>query len=54
VPLDAPEHVPFSLLCGAIAVYAASAGRTGRSAVLRLGIGVCAVSFALDQVAYLR
>jgi hypothetical protein len=48
----------FSLLCGAIALYAAtqaSAARAlwfGRQA--RLGLGVCAISFGLGQALFLR
>jgi len=48
----------FCILCGAIALYAATevnAGRTlafGRAA--RLGLGVSAISFAAAQVVYLR
>jgi hypothetical protein len=47
----------FALLCGAIAVYAAT-GTAARSASLRriarLGLGLCAVSFTLAQVFYLK
>ena len=48
----------FSLLCGAVALYAvtetdaAKAARFGRLA--RLGLGVSAISFTLGQVLYLR
>ena len=45
----------FSALCGASALYAATeayAAAFGR--VARLGIGVCAISFTLSQVVYLR
>ena len=48
----------FSLLCGAVAIYAATevnsrqAGALGRRAYL--GLGICAVSFALGQIVYLR
>ena len=48
----------FSMLCGALALYAtteASPAKTlafGR--VARIGIGVCAISFALSQVLYFR
>ena len=46
----------FSLLCGAIALYAATnpvrALAFGRLA--RIGLGVCAISFTLSQVFYLR
>ena len=47
-----------SLLCGAIALYAATEAKTagaeefGRLA--RLGLGVCAISFTLGQIFYLR
>ncbi len=48
----------FSLLCGAIALYAATAVSTARAAVFgrlaRLGFGACAISFTLSQVVYLR
>lgn len=47
-----------SLLCGAIALYAATEVGAARALVLgrvaRLGLGVCAISFALGQVLYLR
>jgi hypothetical protein len=43
----------FSLLCGAIALYAATEANAPRAAVFRrlarLGLGVCAISFALGQ-----
>ncbi len=48
----------FSLLCGAIGLYAttetsaARAAATGRLA--RLGLGLCAVSFTLAQIFYLK
>ena len=46
----------FCLLCGSIALYAATTTskttRLGRLA--RLGLGVCAISFTLAQVIYLR
>lgn len=48
----------FSLLSGAIALYAvtepsrARAARFGRAA--RLGLGVCAISFTLGQIVYLK
>ena len=48
----------FSLLCGAMALYAATetdaakAVASGRFA--RLGLGVCAISFTLGQILYLR
>ena len=48
----------FSLLCGAIALYAATeanpATAIGFSRLARLGLGVCAISFALSQVLYFR
>ena len=48
----------FSLLCGAIAVYAATEANASRAAafgrVARLGLGVCAVSFTLSQTFYLH
>ncbi len=48
----------FSLVCGAIAVYAATETDAARSATLgrvaRLGLGLCAVSFTLAQIVYLR
>jgi hypothetical protein len=44
----------FSLLCGAIALYAATEANAARAAVLgrlaRLGLGVCAISFTLGQI----
>jgi hypothetical protein len=44
----------FSLLCGAIASYAATETNAARAAafgrVARLGLGVCAVSFTLGQI----
>jgi hypothetical protein len=48
----------FSLLCGAIALYAATEARAARAVVFgrlaRLGLGVCAISFTLSQIVYLR
>jgi uncharacterized membrane protein YphA (DoxX/SURF4 family) len=48
----------FSLLCGAIAVYAATELDPRRSATLgrvaRVGLGFCAISFTLAQIFYLR
>ncbi|MGA9945414.1 MAG: hypothetical protein WBP75_10285 [Candidatus Cybelea sp.] len=48
----------FALLCGAIAVYAATELDAARSATLgriaRIGLGFCAVSFTLAQIFYLR
>jgi hypothetical protein len=47
----------FSLLCGAIALYAATEGNAARAAAFgraaRLGLGVCAISFTLSQILYL-
>ena len=48
----------FCLLCGAIALYAATEASAPRALMFgrlaRLGLGVCAISFALSQVLYLR
>jgi len=48
----------FSLLCGAIALYAATEASAAKAEVIgrlaRLGLGVCAISFTLSQVFYLR
>jgi hypothetical protein len=48
----------FSLLCGAIALYAATEANAARAVVFgrlaRLGLGVCAISFTLSQMVYLR
>lgn len=48
----------FSLLCGAVAVYAATEPSAARAAVLgrvaRIGLGLCAISFTLAQVFYLQ
>ena len=47
----------FALLCGALGAYAASgtmAEAAGLARLARAGIGVCALSFALDQAFYLR
>ncbi len=48
----------FSLLCGAIAVYAAAETSAPRALwfgrLARLGLGLSAISFALGQVLYLR
>jgi hypothetical protein len=48
----------FSLLCGAIALYAATEANEARAVafgrVARLGLGVCAISFTLSQIVYLR
>jgi len=47
----------FSLLCGAIALYAATERNAARAAafgrVARLGLGICAISFTLSQILYL-
>jgi hypothetical protein len=44
----------FSLLCGAIALYAATEANAPRALVLgrlaRVGLGVCAISFTLGQI----
>jgi hypothetical protein len=48
----------FSLLCGSIALCAATESNPSRASALgrlaRLGFGACATSFALSQVIYLR
>jgi hypothetical protein len=48
----------FSLLSGAIALYAATEANAARAVVFgrlaRLGLGVCAISFTLSQIFYLR
>jgi hypothetical protein len=48
----------FCILCGAIALYAATDVNAGRALlfgrVARLGLGVCAISFTVAQVVYLR
>jgi hypothetical protein len=48
----------FCLLCGAIALYAATESNAARAVVpgrlARLGLGVCAISFTLAQIFYLR
>ncbi len=48
----------FSLLCGAIAVYAATQTNAARALafgrVARLGLGLCAISFTLSQIFYLH
>ena len=48
----------FSLVCGALAVYAVSQPNAARSVALvaaaRFGLGLCAVSFTLAQIFYLR
>jgi len=48
----------FSLLCGATALYAATQASAARALrfgrLARLGLGVCAISFALGQALFLR
>jgi hypothetical protein len=48
----------FSLVCGAIALYAATEANAARKRVFdrlaRLGLGVCAISFTLGQALLLR
>jgi len=48
----------FSLFCGAFAVYAATEADSAKAVALsrlaRLGLGVCAISFALSQALLLR
>ncbi|MBV9407072.1 MAG: hypothetical protein JO211_17115 [Acidobacteriaceae bacterium] len=48
----------FSLLCGAMGVYAASETNAARAVmvgrVARVGLGVCAISFTLSQIVYFR
>jgi len=48
----------FSLVCGAIALYAATKANTARAIVFgrlaRLGLGVCTISFTLGQALLLR
>ena len=48
----------FSLVCGAIALYAAAEADTARAKVVgrlaRVGLGVCAISFTLGQALLLR
>jgi hypothetical protein len=48
----------FSLVCGAMALYAATEADAARSLVLgrlaRVGLGVCAISFTLGQALLLR
>jgi hypothetical protein len=47
-----------ALLCGATAVYAATEANAAEAAAFaraaRLGLGICAISFALAQIFYLR
>lgn len=48
----------FSLLCGAIAVYAATKANQAQALafgrVARIGLGLCAISFTLAQIFYLH
>jgi hypothetical protein len=48
----------FSLLCGAIALYAQTEANAARAMafgrVARLGLGLCAISFTVSQMVYLR
>ena len=48
----------FSCLCGAMALYAATEASEARAVafgrVARLGLGLCAISFTLGQMIYLR
>jgi hypothetical protein len=48
----------FCLLCGSIALYAATEANGARAVVFarlaRLGLGACAISFTLGQIVYLR
>jgi hypothetical protein len=48
----------FSLLCGSIALFAATETNVARATAFgrlaRLGLGFCAISFALSQLFYLR
>jgi hypothetical protein len=48
----------FSMLCGAMALYAATEANAARATVFgrvaRLGLGVCAISFTLGQALLLR
>ena len=61
-PLNFVSYIDFfeqlSVVCGALAVYAATGDRTARSAMLgriaRLALGVCTISFAWAQLAYLQ
>ena len=47
-----------SLLCGAIALYAATESNPARAHVFgrlaRIGLGICAISFTLSQILFLR
>ena len=48
----------FSLLCGALALYGATEANAARALVFRkfarIGLGICAISFTLGQIFYLR
>jgi hypothetical protein len=48
----------FSLLCGAIALYAATEASPAKALTFgrlaRFGLGLCAISFTLSQIIYLR
>jgi hypothetical protein len=48
----------FSLLCGSIALFAATEANAARAVAFgrlaRIGFGVCAISFTLSQILYLR
>lgn len=48
----------FSLFCGATALHAATEANAARAAAFgrmaRIGLGVCAISFMLSQILYLR
>jgi hypothetical protein len=48
----------FALLCGAIALYAATEANAARAVafgrIARLGLGLCAISFTLSQIIYFR
>ena len=48
----------FSMLCGTIALYAATEANQAKALVFgrvaRIGLGVCAISFAFSQVLFLR
>ena len=48
----------FSLLCGALALYATTEASAARTAALgrvaRIGLGVCTISFTLSQILYLH
>jgi hypothetical protein len=48
----------FCLLCGVIALFAATESNAARALIFgriaRLGLGLCAISFTLSQIVYLR